>query len=121
MNLLGDGDSWLTAKRHESMSKAVTYSRGAQQVTVNATVGRTIEQQVAEDSGVVLETRSRDFLIRSADLVLGGVTVTPMPGDLITEDGYSFEVLPAGIDPPWRYSDVERTTIRVRTKQTGVP
>lgn len=119
MNLLGDGDSWLTARRHESMSKAVTYSRGAQQVTVNATVGRSIEEELNQESGQVVETETRDFLFRAEDLVLGGATVTPLPGDKITEGAYVYRVYAAGTDPPFRYADQERTTIRVRTKQVG--
>lgn len=119
MDLLGDGARWLTSQRHAAMTKEVTYTRGAQEVDLNATVGRSIEQQQDQESGQVFEFETRDFLIRSADLILGSVTVTPLPGDTITEDGIEHRVLPNGTEPSWRYADQERTTIRVRTKKVG--
>ena len=51
------------------MTKEVTYTRGAQEVDLNATVGRSIEQQRDQESGQVFEFETRDFLIRSADLI----------------------------------------------------
>ena len=117
-DLLQTASDWLEAQRHEHASHAVTYHRGGEQVTVNATVGET-RWDVEKEHGV--ETwQSRDFLIRAEDLVLAGGPAEPAAGDRIKEtiDGQVlvFEVMAPGDEPPWRYSDQWRKTLRVHTK-----
>lgn len=121
-DLLERASAWLNAKRRRHLARAVSYCRGEQAVEVPATVGRTVFE-MADAYGVVERTESRDFLILAADLVLGGAAVLPERGDRVREtDGatvYVYEVMAPGNEPPWRWSDLYRRTLRIHTKQVG--
>ena len=69
-DLLQTGSDWLEGQRHEHLSHAVTYHRGAESVALNVTVGQTTFE-VEREFGVE-KVESRDFLFRDADLVLAG-------------------------------------------------
>jgi len=122
-DLLEHGAAWLEGQRTKHLARPVLYERGAASVEVQATVGRTLFE-VTDDYGVVQRTESRDFLILAADLTLGGAAVLPERGDRVreTQDGrtYVYEVMAPGKEPPWRFSDAYRRTLRVHTKQVAV-
>lgn len=113
------GSVFLEAQRHRHRSSPVTYWRGTNCVQVQATLGRTPWEQV-DAQGVLVQTESRDYLLRTVDLVLAGVMTLPIAGDRITEvqNGvtYSYEVMSFGGEGPWRYSDAQRQTLRIHTK-----
>ena len=124
-DLLQTGSDWLEAQRHAHAAHEVTYARGGDSVALDATVGAT-SFEVETDHGI--ETwEARDFLVRAADLVLVGTGLKPVPperGDRITENVGTglkpvllvFEVMAPAGQPPWRWSDPNRKTIRVHTK-----
>lgn len=118
-DLLKVSSAWLEAQRKSYAAGAVTYCRGEQSVVVQATVGSTMFE-VVSDYGAIERTESRDFLITAADLVLGGAEVLPVRGDqvkeLIGSATVIYEVMAPGDEPPWRYSDPWRKTLRVHTK-----
>jgi len=119
-DLLRTGSDWLEAQRTEHMTSSVVYARGASTVEVPATIGRT-EFEVDDGFGVLVRTESRDYLILAEHLVLDGQPALPQRGDRIREtDGSQtvvYEVMTPGKEPPWRYSDPYRKTLRVHTKQ----
>ena len=111
-DLLAQGAAWLESQRTKHLTTTVTYVRGDVQITVPATIGRT--KYEADDGQVVrIEFTDRDYLILTADLVLGGQVSEPQRGDLIREGPREFEVL------DWRYSDSYRMTLRINTKHVG--
>jgi hypothetical protein len=114
--------AWLQGRRHEHLTRAVAYWRGAEHVDVLATVGRT-EFEAATEVGVELSA-SRDYLIRAADLALGGSSIEPAAGDRIHETlgGVTavFELAAPAGGPPWRWSDPECTVYRVHCKRVEV-
>lgn len=118
-DMLEQGASWLDDQRHQHMTRAVSYVRGASTIEVQATIGRTIFEQ-ADEFGIVTKTESRDYLIRTADLVLDGQTTLPKRVDQIREtDGtttFVYEVLSPGDEPVFRYSDPYRKSLRIHTK-----
>jgi hypothetical protein len=118
-NLLGKAVEWLDGQRVRHLSEPVAYWRGTAVVVLPAAVGRT-EFEVDNGTGVLEKVESRDFLIRTSDLVLGGENVLPERGDQIreTKDGltYVYEVMAPGREPCWRYSDPYRRALRVHTK-----
>jgi len=118
-DMLEQGATWLDDQRHQHMTRAVTYVRGTSSVGVQATVGRTVFEQ-ADEYGIVQKTETRDFLIRTADLVLDAQITLPKRGDLIREaEGtttFVYEVLSPGDEPIFRYSDPYRKTLRIHTK-----
>ena len=70
---------------------SITYTRGAQSVTLLATVGRTPFQVM--DGEVVIAYESRDYILPAADLTFDGTTpVKPASGDLISDGGRTYEV-----------------------------
>jgi len=118
-DLLQTGSQWLEGMRHSHASHSVTYHRDAANVTLNATVG-TSTFEIATTNGIE-PYETRDFLVRTADLILSGSPVTPARGDRIKEvlngDTVIYEVMSPGTEPPWRYSDGDRLTMRIHTKQ----
>ncbi len=121
-DLLSQGLSWLEDQRHQHLTRLVTYQRGVDQVELSATIGRTVFEQ-DDHAGGLTRIESRDFLIRAIDLVLASEVALPQPGDRIVETDsiatYTYEVMAPGAEPPWRYSDVNRTTLRIHTKHVG--
>ena len=75
---------WLDDQRHQHMTRSVSYTRGSSTIEVQATIGRT-EFEQADDFGIVHKVESRDYLIRTADLVLDGQPTLPKRGDQIRE------------------------------------
>ena len=118
-DMLESGASWLDDQRHQHMTRTVSYVRGSSTVEVQATIGRTVFEQT-DEFGIVTKTESRDYLIRTADLVLDGQQTLPKRGDQIREtDGtttFVYEVLSPGDEPVFRYSDPYRKALRIHTK-----
>ena len=120
-DLLQTGLEWLSDQLKEHASREVVYERGAEQVAVQATLGRTLLKLDDGYGGVRMEWTDRDFLVQAADLVLAGNAVLPQRGDKVRDtvgsQVFVFEVLAPGKDPPWRWSDPFRKTLRIHTKQ----
>ncbi len=125
-DLLQRGAMFLEDQRHAHMTRPVFYLRGGASVELNATIGRTVFDQ-QDQFGVLHRTESRDYLIRAADLVIAGEQVLPKAGDRVREPAGTgallYEVMApsgGGSEPPFRYSDPERITLRVHTKFIGL-
>lgn len=123
-DLLQAGQEWLADQLKEHASRQVVYQRGAQEVTVQATIGRTLLKLDDGYGGVRMEWTDRDFLIQAADLVLGSTAVTPERGDRVLEtvgvNTSTFEVMAYGGEPPWRFSDPFGKLLRIHTKLIGI-
>lgn len=121
-NLLQIGSAWLADQMKTHASVDVVYGRGAEQVPVKATVGKT-EFDLDDGSGLVVRVQSRDYLIQSADLVLGGVPSLPVAGDRIREAQgaatFVYEVNAPGNEPHYRFSDPFRKLLRIHTKHVA--
>ncbi|MEZ6233415.1 MAG: hypothetical protein R3B68_04425 [Phycisphaerales bacterium] len=121
-DLLEQGASWLDDQRHAHMARTVVYERGAAQVELSATIGRT-EFEQADEAGLIHRIESRDFLVRAADLDLGDGPTLPKAGDRVRETVGSrvfvYEVNAPGGQPPWRFSDPYRKALRIHTKLIG--
>jgi hypothetical protein len=118
-DLLEQGASFLDTQRHAHMTRPVVYQRGAAQIEVSATIGRT-EFEQADEAGLIHRIESRDFLVRTADLDLGDGLTLPKAGDRVREtvgsSVFVYEVNAPGGQPPWRYSDPYRKALRIHTK-----
>ena len=118
-DLLEKGSAWLQSQRHKHLTRTVTYRRGGDSVSLAATKGRSEFEQGDED-GFVHQLEAQDFLVRTEDLILGGARTLPKAGDRIADsDGaqtFVYEVMAPGSEPPWRYSDLYRRTLRIHTK-----
>jgi hypothetical protein len=118
-NLFECGVAWLADQLKAHGSSEVTYQRGADQVAVQATIGKT-EFEIDDGSGLIQRFQSRDYLIQTADLQLGGQATLPVAGDRIREtvgdQTFVYEVLAPGNEPHFRYSDPFRRLLRIHTK-----
>lgn len=121
-DVLDKGSAWLEDQRTRHMTRMVVYQRGGDSMELAATIGRT-EFEQADEFGVIHKIESRDYLVRTAELVLAGVQTLPKAGDRIREsDGaktFIYEVMAPGNEPPYRYSDPYRRTLRIHTKHVG--
>ena len=121
-DLLQQGSDWLQAMRHEHLTGPVTYRRGADETTLNATIGQA-EYESSDEYGIAVKTVAMDFLVRVEDLRLAGLAVVPLPGDQIrlARDGKTlvFEVMSLPGQGHWRWSDPYRITMRIHTKEVG--
>jgi hypothetical protein len=122
-DLLEQGAAWLDRQRSRHLTRTVTYLRGTERVDLPATIGQTTFVQ-ADEYGAIRRSESRDYLISTADLVLAGAAAQPKAGDRIREtvgeQVFLYEVLAPGGEPPWRYSDPHRRTLRIHTKFVGM-
>ena len=120
-DMLDTGATWLTGKRAGFMAHTVTYARGEDEVDVAATVGRTLYRAV-DEYGVEIIMAVRDYLVTTAALILDAVVSLPVAGDRIEDGDYTYEVMSPGAGQPcWRYSDLQRGTLRVHTKEVEKP
>ena len=116
MDILGDGLAWLEQQRLQFLTRPVRYQRGALEIPVLATVGRTIFR-LEMGTGAVERVESRDYLVAAAAIVAVGI---PQRGDRLIEDiggsRHTAEVLAPGREPHWRWSDPNRSVYRIHTK-----
>lgn len=125
-DLIQKGLAWLDDQRHAHMTQTVLYVRDTENasyvVELLATIGTTEFEQV-DEFGIVRKLQSRDFLIRAADLVLNSELTLPKSGDRVREtvgtQTFVYEVMAPGGEPPWRYSDPYRKTLRIHTKHVS--
>ncbi|HBR20296.1 MAG: hypothetical protein UV78_C0006G0023 [Parcubacteria group bacterium GW2011_GWA2_43_17] len=115
-NILKTGAQWLSDMRIKHISETVTYSRGVITVQVLGTRGVT-KFEVADESGMSVYGQIADWIILTADLVLGGILIEPKKGDRIIAQDKTFEVVFLSGDGCWRYSDPHQITMRIHTKE----
>ena len=118
-DLLHFGMDWLADKLREHVARQVMYRRGADEIPVSATIGRTLMKLADGEGGVRMEWTDRDFLIRADLLVIAGNRITPERGDRLIDDGKVHEVMAPGGEPPWRVSDPFGVMLRIHTKFVG--
>ena len=104
------------ARLRKFAGNPVVYRRGSQSATVTAVTGQT-EYDATDDAGMPVAQTSRDFLIGTSDLVLGGVQIEPLAGDVIEQaDGTKNKVLPVN-NHCWKWSDTGKSQRRIHTKE----
>jgi len=122
MDLLQQGSDWLQEMRHTHASQPVTYSRGGEQVVLNATIGKS-SYEVDDEYGLRVKAEMVDFLIRVEDLVMATQKTFPQAGDQIRvirgEQTIVLEVMALAGQGCWRYADSFGQTIRIHSKQVG--
>lgn len=132
MSLLARGQAALAArlKVAGATSGTLTYVRlagGSVDVTGKAWVGQTMYRVSDSTAQARVVWSDRDYLILAVDLALtvGGTPFEPARGDYFVEvlpapgGTQRFEVMPYNDEPESRYSDPQRTTLRIHTKRVA--
>ena len=112
-NVLHHGIAWFNAQREMFCSEAIIYRRGDVEHDVNATLGKTVFR-IENEYGQIVRYQSRDFMIAKSEL-----PIEPDSGDQIVHNNSLFEVMAPASEPCWRYSDIQKTTYRIHTKNIG--
>ncbi|XZE36015.1 hypothetical protein SH501x_001566 [Pirellulaceae bacterium SH501] len=119
-DLLAEGHKWLSGQLYQHMSREIIYRRNELSVLIRATIGKSMYDQ-DDGEGIVTRSQVRDFLINTRDLTTSIIGSLPKAGDTIVEiddeSEFTYEVMPMGSEPPWRYSDPFRLKLRIHTKQ----
>jgi hypothetical protein len=113
-DLLQTGVEYLLGALSAHVSRTVTYKRGNTQVSLSATLGTSQWDQTNDDGGVY-RVESRDYII-SAATISGGIGL-PRSGDLIVDEGITYEVLSPGGSQPYKNLDPFRKGLRIHTKK----
>lgn len=129
MSLRSRGSAALTRRQGQANAVTITYTRGAESVTIAADepgaawVGNTLFARVVDEPGAAVLWGERDYIIPAASLVIGGELTRPQKGDRIAEtiDGAElvFELQTPTGEPAWRYSDADRQRYRVHMKKVS--
>src|SRR4051812_48882830 len=103
-----------------SAGNCVQFWRGDDWVALTAVPGQT-HFEIDDGNGVVVEYRSKDFIVAACHLVIDAAVVEPRRGDLIKETSggkvITYEVMrPDGNEQVFRYMDAARTNIRIHCK-----
>jgi hypothetical protein len=121
-DLLATGAAWLADKLLAHAAQEVTYQRGAAAITLQATVGRR-EVLVETSIGIVERHEQWEFVLRTSDLVFGGMTAEPARGDRIKHlragVTHVYEVMPLVGEDTFRPSDPFGHLWRVHAKYLG--
>jgi hypothetical protein len=117
-DLINGALQWLDGMRHAYATRPVTYIRGPDSITIQATVGRSVFH-VLSGEGTAETVERRDYIVRAADLVFGGAVTLPENGDRISEtvgtQVQEYEVVETGQEPHYRKVDPDGTALRVHT------
>lgn len=109
--------SWLADRQTEHNSVSVVYARAGVSVTVDAVLGVTEQVIAGSDGQPQIARTDRDYLIKSALLVLSGSPITPTKGDRITYDGSTYEVNQIPGEKCYRPCDPRGRMLRIHTKK----
>lgn len=123
-NLQARGVAALIRRMKQTNGLAVTYTRGAQSVSITAWTGNTLFARNVKDPGAPVVWGEGDVLFAAADLVIDGENLTPQKGDTITltlgGSSVTFGLSTPTGEPVWRYADQTRMIIRVHCKEVEV-
>jgi len=111
-DMLQTGVEYLLGALSAHASRTVTYKRGNSQVSLSATLGTSQWDQTSDDGGVY-RVESRDYIFALPEITGIGL---PRSGDLIVDEGITYEVLSPGTQP-YKNLDPFRKGLRVHTKK----
>lgn len=118
-DMLEKGLAWLDAMNAKFRGTPVIYRRGGAEIEIIATIGRS-NFELADEAGIIENYETRDFLVSASALLLEGQPFLPRAGDRIVETigdkRLINEVLALGNEPPFKWCDPYRRTLRIHTK-----
>lgn len=100
---------------------SATYRRGDSEIPLTKVGRGTKTFRFVDERGTAKRIETSDFLIETAQLVLGGSVIEPRIGDRITETVagqlVTYQVVSINKEPCFRWSDPDRTQMRIHTQK----
>ena len=124
-DMISSGLSWLAGQLKTNVSQTVTYKRGIQSVSIQATFASQILRTSDGQGNSKIERPDADFVFTTADLNFGSGVVEPAAGDIVQvvfgAVTKQFKLMPmaGGSEPAWRYCDAYQIEVRCHTKFIG--
>jgi hypothetical protein len=122
-DLIQEGADWLAGQLEGNASQSVTYSRGVDEVALDATVGST-DRESMDESGTSIKSKIRDYIIRTSKLILNENPILPERGDKIKQvvgtQTFTYEVIEIGGDKHYSPMDPAGTMLRIHTQLIDV-
>ncbi len=116
MALLDDALAFHVKTLNSAAGETITFKRGDDTVSLTAVVGQSQFDELSTTGEVHALSKTVDFLVKPASLVLSGSAVLPQRGDLIQRsDGSQYDVLPGVEGTAWQYSDGRKTFLRIHS------
>lgn len=125
MNMVKSGLAWARTQLKTNVATSVKIRRGALTSATITAIKAGPEADQYDDAGAFVQrVRQLDWLIDPADYKLAGEVTFPEDDDLIDELDASGAVVatyavssPTPGENPWRYTDGERTWLRVHANE----
>ncbi len=123
-DVLSWGVGWLRGELAEFASQSVVYVRGSNRLSISATFGRTLTEDLSGE--VAVQSRSHDFIINASELTINGARFLPDEGDTIEwlrksdSKTLTFTIMPAN-GVCYEVADSFTDGYRIHTKLTKIP
>ena len=120
IDMIANAVTVMDGVRKTHLAQLVTYARGADEVSIAATLGITT-YEITDEYGATVQAKATDFIFTAAELILATVTITPAIGDRISLPAGDvtrvFEVLELAGTGHYSLMDPSGTMLRVHAKQ----
>lgn len=98
----------------------ITLKRGTSTTLAVKAVPAETRRDTQTFEGLPITIRTRDYIIKASDYLIGAVAVEPAEGDLIEETLGAmvnvYELVPKFGEPAWRWSDQRHSAYRVHSE-----
>lgn len=120
MSKMSTALTWASQQRKAYAAETGVIRRDARETTgVSMTIGNTVAD-IEGELGITVRMNIADFLITASDYTFYGTVTEPQRGDEIDYGGKTYQVMPVANGETWRYAEnVNRTTLRIHTKEVG--
>ncbi len=121
--ILQRGQAVLNRVRENHLSRPVVYRRvNGEQINISAMPGQTQGEMITNDN-VAVSVRTLDWTVSTAALRTGAGPFLPAAGDEVRDTVGGQTVIYRVIARPgidaWEYQTADRSSVRIRTTQTG--
>lgn len=110
--MLEDAEAVLRGWRRASLTKRVSYRRGATTLSVNATQGDTNTDELPDE--VLTRGERIDWIVEKIDL---GVLANPVPGDVVEYSSARYVVCDLGDGRCFRRHGRDGLSLRIHSKR----
>lgn len=116
MNLINKGADWLAKQLKQHAANTVRYRRVNDEISIAAVLGRSAFDVIGDDEAIT-RVHTRDYIVVTAELKIGSVTITPEVGDLVFDGDETYRVSSPTNEAPYQHIGSERKQLRIHTQR----